>query len=153
MLAPLAPIVVDEPLHIAEAPTDVLIVGKGFTVIVRVAVLVQPLALVPVTVYVVVMVGVAVTVVAVVELRPVAGVQVYDTPPLAPIVVDAPIHIAAEPTVVAMVGSAFTVIVRVAVAVQPTAFVPVTVYTVVTVGVAVTLAPVDALSPVVGNQE
>lgn len=66
-------------------------------------------------------------------------------------VVDAPIHIAAEPTVVVIVGSAFTVSEREAVALQPAAFVPVTVYTVVTVGDAVTDAPVDALSPDVGD--
>lgn len=38
-------------------------VGEGFTVMVRVAVLVQPLAAVPMTVYVVVVVGETVTVV------------------------------------------------------------------------------------------
>lgn len=60
---------------------------------------------------------------------------------------------AVAPAVVAIVGNALTVIVRVAVRVQPLAFVPVTVYVVVTVGVAVMLAPVDALKPVVGSHE
>lgn len=73
MLAPLAPIVVDEPLQIADAPTEVLMVGSGFTVMVRVAVLTQPLALVPLTVYVVVTVGEAVTFAPVVTLSPVDG--------------------------------------------------------------------------------
>ena len=75
MLAPVAPMVVDDPLHIDDAPIDVLIVGSGFTVMVRVAVFTQPLALVPLTVYVVVTVGEAVTFAPVVTLRPVDGDQ------------------------------------------------------------------------------
>jgi hypothetical protein len=52
-----------------------LIVGIGLTVRVKVDVLVQPATDVPLTVYVVVDAGVAVTEVPVVELRPVAGLQ------------------------------------------------------------------------------
>lgn len=49
------------------------------------------------------------------------------TPPDAVIVVLLPVHIAAEPTAVVIVGSAFTVMAFVAVPLQPTASTPVTV--------------------------
>ncbi len=52
-----------------------LTVGFGFTVIVTVAVLVQPVLLVPVTVYVVVAVGLATGLAQVVQDNPVAGDQ------------------------------------------------------------------------------
>ena len=48
-------------------------------------------------------------------------------PPEALMVVELPLHIVAEPAVVVIVGKAFTVIVRVAVPVQPVALIPVTV--------------------------
>ena len=71
-MEPDAVIVVDEPLHIVAEPTATDVNG---TVIVLVAVLEQPLALVPVTVYVLDEVVLQVTVVEVVELRPVAGLH------------------------------------------------------------------------------
>jgi len=49
VVAPVAVRVVDEPLQIA-APAPALTTGNGFTVIVTVAVLLQPRVLVPVTV-------------------------------------------------------------------------------------------------------
>ena len=51
-------------------------VGNAFTVTVTVPVLVQPAAVVPVTVYVIVEVGSAVTVAPVVDDKPVAGLHV-----------------------------------------------------------------------------
>lgn len=49
-MPPLAVIVVELPLHIVAEPAVVVMVGNAFTVIVRVAVLEQPSALMPVTV-------------------------------------------------------------------------------------------------------
>jgi hypothetical protein len=63
------------PGQIAGAEGLTVIVGNGFTVTVTVAVLVQPAALVPVTVYVVVTVGDAVGFGHVVQLKPVEGAQ------------------------------------------------------------------------------
>ena len=93
--------------------------------IVLVAVLVQPVAVVvPVTVYVVVVAGVTVTVV---PLNP-PGFQVYVLAPVPVILVDDPAQIVAFVTVVPTVGNGFTVIILVAVFVQPVAVVvPVTV--------------------------
>ena len=108
----------------------------------------HPLAPVPVTVYVVVEAGEAVTDEPVVELNPVAGLQVYELAPVAVSVVDCPAQMDAGGT--EMTGGGFTVTVTCAVAVHPF-LVPVTVYVVVLVGVAVTLAPVVALNPVAGD--
>jgi hypothetical protein len=66
--------VVDEPVQIAILE-PALIAGKLFTVTVFAAVLLQPEALVPVTVYVVVIEGVAVTLAPLVAESPVAGNQ------------------------------------------------------------------------------
>lgn len=74
-MPPLAVIVVELPLHIVADPAVVVIVGRAFTVIVRVAVLEQPRALMPVTVYVAVAVPEKVTVAPVLALRLVAGDQ------------------------------------------------------------------------------
>jgi hypothetical protein len=73
VLAPLAVSVVLLPEQMEGAFGLMVIVGKGFTVTVTVAVPVHPDDVVPVTVYVVVTVGFAVTVAPVVELRLVAG--------------------------------------------------------------------------------
>ena len=54
VVAPLAVRVVLWPAHSAGWPAPAVMTGKAFTVTVTVAVLVQPLALAPVTVYVVV---------------------------------------------------------------------------------------------------
>ena len=75
MLAPDAVIPVDEPLHIDEETGVTVRTGSALTVIVLVAVLTQPDALVPVIVYVVVAVALQVTVAPVDAIRPVAGDQ------------------------------------------------------------------------------
>jgi hypothetical protein len=64
--------------------------GTSFTVSADVAVPVQPLAAVPVTVYVVFDVGLAITVLPVVVFNPVAGDQLYVEAPLAITVDPAP---------------------------------------------------------------
>jgi hypothetical protein len=64
-----------EPAQIGELLPAVG-VGNAFTVTVTVPVLVQPAAVVPVTVYVIVEVGLAVTVAPVVDDKPVAGLHV-----------------------------------------------------------------------------
>ena len=56
-------------------PALTVIAGNGFTVTVTVAVLLQPIEFVPVTVYVVVTAGVAVTFTPVVADNPVDGSQ------------------------------------------------------------------------------
>lgn len=74
VLAPLAVIVVDDPRQRLVALLNVM-VGNAFTVIERVAVLLHPLALVPVTVYITDTVGVVVIGVPVVAASPVDGDQ------------------------------------------------------------------------------
>lgn len=140
------------PLHITAEPGVAVTVGVALTVMVLVAVLVQPDALVPLTVYVVVARGAAVSGVPVEALRPDAGDQEYVTPPPALTVVDAPRQIDVAPPPAVIAGKALTVIVLVAVLVQPAALVPVTVYVVVVAGVAVTGVPVVALKSVAGDQ-
>lgn len=97
--------------------------GTAFTATATVAVFVQPLAAVPVTVYVVFPVGATVT------LFPVRlpGIQLYVLAPPPVSVVDCPLQMVAVADDAVTVGLAFTVIVRVAVLVQPLAAVPVTV--------------------------
>ena len=106
------------------------IVGKVFTVIEAVAVLVQVFALVAVTVYTSVpdAVGVAVTGLLVVPDNPppVGGVQIYVVAPVAVMVLLAPIHIVAGLGVTVNVGFGFTVKLTVFVLEQPLE-VPVTV--------------------------
>lgn len=133
--APLPVSVVELPAQMVPPEVVVVTVGVGFTVMMRVAVAVQPL-LVPVTVYVVVPVGVTVTVVPV----RLPGIHVYVVAPFAVIVVELPEQIVALEVVVVIVGVGFTVMVRVAVFVQPFAAVPVSVYVVVTVGETVAFA-------------
>ncbi len=65
---------VELPEQIVVVADDAVTVGEAFTVIVRVAVPLQP-AVVPVTVYVVVNNGLAVTVSLVVEFNPPEGDQ------------------------------------------------------------------------------
>jgi len=105
----------------------------------RVAVFWQPFALVPVTTYVVVVVGETVTVVPVSD----PGIHVYVVPPAAVIVVLAPAQIVAPVVVVVMFGNGLTVMIRVAVFVQPLAAVPVITYVVVVSGVTTTDVPVS----------
>lgn len=72
-------------------------------------------------------VAVQVTAAPVDALRPVAGDHAYVLAPLAPSVVDEPAHIVVAPPVAVTVGNALTVIVVVAVLLQPAALVPVSV--------------------------
>ena len=138
------------PGQIAGAEGVTVITGFGLTVIVTVAVFVQPFTAVPVTVYVVVTVGDAVGFAQVVQLNPVAGAHTYVLAPLAVMINPPPKQIDAAGGVTVIVGRGNTVTVQVAVPVQPKAFVPVTVYVVVTVGEAVTTEPVVALKFVAG---
>ena len=105
-------------------PVVAVTFGKAFTVTVEVAVLVQVFKSVPVIVYTVVVAGLAVTLAPVVALNPVAGDHTYVFAPPALSVVEPPVQIAGELTVTT--GAGFTIIVIVAVAVQPKEF-PVTV--------------------------
>jgi hypothetical protein len=101
-----------------------LIVGKGFTVIVLVAVLVQPVdVLVPTTVYVVVTDGLTVIVVPLNA----PGFQVYVFAPVPVSVVEKPAQIVVTFAVVAVLGNAFMVITRVELDAHPCVDVPVTV--------------------------
>jgi hypothetical protein len=70
--APLADKVTDEPMQMLWL-LPALTVGSGFTVMVTCAVSLQPLPLVPTTVYVVVPVGFAVGLAQLVQDNPVAG--------------------------------------------------------------------------------
>ena len=113
-----------EAVRVAVAPEQIVALftvgeGSAFTVTVPAAVAVQPAALVAVTVYVP-----AVVVVIAVVVAPV--LHEYDAPPVAVRVAVAPEQIAGLFTVGE--GSAFTVTVPAAVAVQPAALVAVTVY-------------------------
>lgn len=120
--APLADKLVVPPAQIDVLVAVAVTVGDGFTVMVRVAVAVQPFAAVPVTVYVVVVAGVTVTGDPVND----PGIHAYVDAPLAVIVEVEPEQIVAGVAVVVTVGVGFTVMVRVAVPVQPVE-VPVTV--------------------------
>ena len=113
-----AQLYVDAPLAVSEVllPEQMegafgltVMVGKGFTVTVTVAVPVQPDDVVPVTVYVVVTVGFAVTVAPVVELRFVAGDQTYVLAPLAVNDVLFPIQMLGADGLTVMVALPFTV--------------------------------------------
>lgn len=124
--APLAVSVVEPPEHIVAGAADVVTVGVVFTVIVTVAISLQPLV-VPVTVYVVVEAGLAVTDAVFVALKPVEGLQVYVVaPPAVNTVPVPPVHIDEEVGVTVTVGGGFTVTGTDCVLVQPPE-VPVTV--------------------------
>lgn len=86
----------------------------------------------------------------VVELNPVAGLQVYVMEPLAVSGVELFRQIVADGTVTA--GFVTTVTLVVAVFMHPAALAPVIVYTVVEEGLAVTVLPLVELSPVPGLQ-
>ena len=137
-VAPLPVSVVLLPEQIVVLDAVVVTVGEGFTVMVRVAVPVQP-AEVPETVYVVVAVGETVT--GLPDNAP--GFQVYDVAPDAVSVVELPAQIVVLDAVVVTVGVGLTVMSCVAVEEQPVD-VPVTVYVVVVVGETVTEVPVSA---------
>lgn len=115
------------PLHTVVAGAAVeLTVGNGFTVTVMVAVFVQPVNPVPVTVYVVVASGTNATP----FVTP--PVHVYAMPPMPLSVTEFPAHTGpAGDCTALMFGAGSTVIVMVDVPVQPFPSVPVTVYVVV----------------------
>ena len=123
VLAPEADNTLDSPVQIVAGAADVLTVGRAFTVTVTVAVFVQPLAAVPVTVYVVVATGVTVLVAPV----PNPWLHSYVLAPEAVITLDSPAQIVAGAADAETKGKAFTVTVIVAVFVQLLAAVPVTV--------------------------
>ena len=111
-VAPAPPAVrtVDEPAHMDTGEGLIVMVGRGFTVTVDVAVFWQPLISLSVTVYTFVAAGFAVTVAPVVALKPAAGdheyVPVAPAPP-AVSTVDEPVHIDGLFTVI--VGRGLTV--------------------------------------------
>ena len=92
--------------------------GTGFTVIVVVAVPVQP-ELVPATVYVMVMVGFAVTVEPVVALNPAAGAQEYVVAPPAVNSCESPSQIVAVAGVTVTIGEGLTLMASVRGALVP----------------------------------
>ena len=130
------------PDNVTELPAQKLAfaevtVGNGFTVIVTVDVLLQPLAFVPVTVYVVVVEGDTETDDPVSE----PGIHMYVVAPEAVSVVVVPLQIVLDDADAVTVGVMITVTVTCAVEAQPAAEVPVTVYVVVEDGLTVTLVP------------
>ena len=136
--APVALSVVELPEQSVVVPDDAVTVGEVLTVMACVAVAVQPLAAVPVTVYVVVDAGVTDT------GDPVSdpGIQLYVDAPVALSVVELPEQSVVVPEEAVTVGEVFTVINCVAMDEQP-ALVPVTVYVVVEPGETVTGDPVS----------
>ena len=128
-MPPVALTCVEPPKQIEEGFAVAFTNGKAFTTIVLVAVLVQPLALVAVTVYVVVTLGVTVG-----EPVKFPGCQAYVVPPVALNCDEAPKQSTEGLADALTVGALFTVTVCVAVLVQPFALVAVTVYVVVTLG-------------------
>ena len=94
-----------------------LITGLGFTVTTTTLVLVQ-LPVVPVTVYEVVTLGLAVGLGQFVQLKPVAGTQLYVVAPLAVKGTLFPLHMLGLAGLTFTVGVGFTVIVTIAVALQ-----------------------------------
>lgn len=126
------------PEQMVVVPELAVTVGDAFTVIAWVAVDEHP-ALVPVTVYVVVLAGETVT--GLPDNDP--GIHEYVVAPVAVSVAEFPEQIVAVDVVTLTVGVGLTVIVRVAVPVQPFAAVPVTVYVVVDAGETVTGVPVS----------
>jgi hypothetical protein len=82
VLAPVAASVMFTPWQTVWS-TPPFTIGRGFTVTTTASVAVHPKGLVAVTVYVVVEDGFAVTLEPLVPLKPVAGDQVYEDPPVA----------------------------------------------------------------------
>jgi len=122
-LAPEAASVVVLPAQIVAELTVTL--GKGFTMTEDTAVLEQPLASVPVTVYCVEELGLALTLFPTTALKPVAGLQVHTTALFAVRMVELPLQIVALFTVT--LGKGFTVTVATAPLKQPLPSVPTTV--------------------------
>jgi hypothetical protein len=132
------------PIHIVDNAGVTAIGGIPFVLIKTVAVFVQPLELVPVTVYVVGTVGVAVTTGPVVGFNVEVGDQLYEVPPEAVNVVEVPKQIDESAAVALIEGRPLTVTVAVAVLAQPFELDPVTVYVVVEFGETGNVLPVAA---------
>lgn len=84
------------------------------------------------------------------QLRPVAGLQLYVVAPLAESATESPLHIEGAAGAMLTVGVGLTVIVMVVLSLQFAPEEPTIEYTVVTAGLAVTVFPVVALRPVAG---
>ena len=123
VVAPLAVNVEGYPAHIEVLLALTIRVGVVFTLMVIVFVLVQPEAFAPVNVYVVVVVGFTAKLEAVAP----PGFQVYVAAPLPVRVAVLPLHIEVDVLVAVRLGTGLTVMLRVAVPLQPEALVPVTV--------------------------
>jgi hypothetical protein len=139
---------VDAPLafKVAELPAQIFVadgetdkVGKEFTVILTVCVLLQLNEFVPLTVYVVVTVGETTT------LLPVKapGFHVYVDAPFAVRLLDWPAQIVGLEATAVTVGKGFTIRFRICEEIQMP-FAPVTEYVVVIVGLTITLLAVKA---------
>ena len=139
-----------EPRQIATSfPAFTL--GNGFTVIVTVDVLTQPLVSVPVTVYVVVVARLALGLAQLVQLNPVDGVQVNVSAPVACSCAESLAHILwLLPALTD--GNGLTTTVTCPVPMHPLVSTPVMVYTVVVVGLAVGLGQLPQDKPEVGDQ-
>ena len=138
--APVPVSVVDVPAHMVDDVTVVPTVGNELTVIVLVAVFVQPVdVFVPVTVYV----FASVTIIEAPDSAP--GCQVYVFAPVPVMVAELPAQMLAEAgvTVVPTDGSGLTVTSFVEELLQPLALVPTTVYVVVASGETFTTVPVN----------
>jgi hypothetical protein len=110
------------PKHIDDGVAAAVTLGRLFTVTLSVVVLVQPLALVAVTVYVVVTVGETVG-----EPVKLPGTQEYDVPPVALNTLEPPKQIVVGDADATTLGTLFTVTPIVEVLVHPLALVAVTV--------------------------
>ena len=141
-VAPVAVSVALKPAHIGLTGL-ILTGGQLLTVTVTVAVLEQPLAPVPVTVYVVVPVGVTVYGLSVDVVVP--SLHEYDAAPVAVRFASCPKQTALWLVSAETVGSCLTLTVTLAVLEHPLPSVPVTVYVVVFSGVTVLLLPVPRL--------
>jgi hypothetical protein len=114
------------PEQIFDEPAVSVTVGVGFIVMVILSLPLHPLASVPTIVYVVVVPGLALTTVPVVAFNPVAGLQVYETPPDAVSFAESTEHIATELALTLITGLGFTVTLTLAVSGHPAALVPTT---------------------------
>lgn len=147
--APLPVSSTGEPEQTVVKSADALTVGTGRTVTGTVAVFVQPLASVPVTVYVMDDAGTSVTVLPLAAI----GAQLYVSAPVASSVTVLPAQSGSTSAKAFRAGNGFTVTVTVSVPIQPLMSVPVTVYVVVAAGPASGLFTVDDDNPLAGNHE
>lgn len=123
--------------------------GNGFTLTVTVAVSIQPLPSVPITVYIVVVAGPAIGEGQLVQLKPVAGDHAYELAPVANSCTESFRQMVLL-LPAATSGCVLTVTVTVSCAEQPLLSLPVTMYVVVVAGLAMGLGQLVQLSPVAG---